>query len=69
MLFTFLAVRSFKPKMDTYYDKHYTDTTARIPPYLIGILLGWLLHKTQGRKIYINKVLLLNNSQKNCNTV
>ncbi|XP_046631179.1 nose resistant to fluoxetine protein 6-like isoform X4 [Daphnia pulicaria] len=49
---------SFKPKMDTYYDKHYTDTTARIPPYLIGILLGWLLHTTKGRKIYINKYLV-----------
>jgi hypothetical protein len=46
--------------MDEYFDKHYSDTSARIPSYLIGILLGWLLHKTKDRKILINKVFSQN---------
>lgn len=43
-------------KLDEYCRKHYHQTVARIPPYVIGILLGWLLYKTKDRKIDINRV-------------
>lgn len=35
------------------------ETFARIPPYMIGILLGWLLHKTKDRRIDINRVFFI----------
>ena len=48
-------------KINVYADKHYAETCARIPPYLIGILLGWILYKTKDKPIYIHKVFALNN--------
>lgn len=33
--------------MGNYWDNFYTQTYCRLPPYIIGILLGWLLHKTR----------------------
>uniref|UniRef100_A0A0P5Y8E9 Nose resistant to fluoxetine protein n=1 Tax=Daphnia magna TaxID=35525 RepID=A0A0P5Y8E9_9CRUS len=46
-------------KIDAYADKHYVQTSARFPSYLIGILLGWLLYKTKDQKIHINKCLVV----------
>ncbi|XP_057375604.2 nose resistant to fluoxetine protein 6-like [Daphnia carinata] len=46
-------------KLNEYCRKHYHLTIARIPPYVMGILLGWLLHKTKDRKIQINKFLVI----------
>lgn len=46
-------------KLDEFANKHYLETFARMPPYIIGILLGWLLHKTRNKNIHINKCLLV----------
>ncbi|XP_057379361.1 nose resistant to fluoxetine protein 6-like isoform X1 [Daphnia carinata] len=45
-------------RIDVYSQRHYMETFARIPPYMIGILLGWLLHKTKDKRIHINKSLI-----------
>ncbi|XP_045034184.1 nose resistant to fluoxetine protein 6 isoform X2 [Daphnia magna] len=45
-------------RIDVYSQLHYMETFARIPPYMIGILLGWLLHKTKDRRIHINRSLI-----------
>lgn len=42
--------------MNDYCFNHYYQTYARIPPYLIGILLGWVLHIAKDREINMNKV-------------
>ena len=39
-----------------YYSDYYYQMWTRSPPYLIGILLGFLLHQTKNKKIFINKV-------------
>ncbi|XP_057379360.1 nose resistant to fluoxetine protein 6-like [Daphnia carinata] len=44
-------------RIDDYVHNHYLDTFSRIPAYLIGILLGWILHNTKNRKVYMNKYL------------
>ncbi|XP_046643543.1 nose resistant to fluoxetine protein 6-like [Daphnia pulicaria] len=44
-------------KLNEYCRKHYHHTIARIPPYIIGILLGWYLHKIKDTKINLNKYL------------
>lgn len=44
-------------KFDEYARLHYVKTYARISPYLIGILLGWLLHKTKAQTLQMNKVM------------
>jgi ABC-type methionine transport system permease subunit len=49
-------IRSDVKKIDVYVDKHYSEIFARMPPYLIGILLGLLLYKTKDKTIHINKV-------------
>ncbi|KAK4008049.1 hypothetical protein OUZ56_013206 [Daphnia magna] len=46
-------------KLDEYCRKHYHQTIARIPPYVMGILLGWLLHKNKDSKININRFLVI----------
>ncbi|XP_059353377.1 nose resistant to fluoxetine protein 6-like [Daphnia carinata] len=46
-------------KIDIYADKHYAETFARFPSYIIGILLGWLLYKTKNKTIHINKCLVV----------
>ncbi|XP_046631188.1 nose resistant to fluoxetine protein 6-like isoform X2 [Daphnia pulicaria] len=45
-------------EINVYADKHYSETFARMPPYLIGILLGLLLYKTKDKTIHINKFLV-----------
>lgn len=45
-----------KTENDKYVQLYYIKTYARIPPYLIGILLGWLIHKTRTKKIQMKKV-------------
>lgn len=52
----FPALRSEIPRLEEFADKHYTQTLARMPPYIIGILLGCFLHQTNDKKIHINKV-------------
>ncbi|KAI9551729.1 hypothetical protein GHT06_022065 [Daphnia sinensis] len=44
-------------RIDDYVHNHYLDTFSRIPTYLIGILLGCILHNTKNRKVYMNKCL------------
>ena len=44
-----------------YLQLYYVDPFARCPPYLFGILLGWVLNKTKNSKVYINKVIKKNN--------
>ena len=46
-------------KIAAYAQLHYVNTFARIPSYIIGILLGWLLHKTKARTFHMNKVCKL----------
>ena len=40
-----------------YLQLYYVDPFARCPPYLFGILLGWVLNKTKNSKVYIKKVI------------
>lgn len=42
-------------RIDDYVHNHYLETFCRIPTYLIGILLGWILHNTKNRKVSMNK--------------
>ena len=51
-----MFVRSEISKIDDYVLNHYMETFSRIPPYLIGILLGWHLHMRKNEKIRIHKV-------------
>ena len=32
---------------------------TRLPAYLVGILLGWILHRTKDLTIFINRVVIL----------
>ena len=45
-----------KTENDKYFQLYYIKTYARIPPYLIGIILGWLIHNTRSTKIQMEKV-------------
>lgn len=36
---------------------YYVTAWPRFPPYLIGILFGWLLHQTKNTKIIISRVI------------
>nr|CAH0101428.1 unnamed protein product [Daphnia galeata] len=45
-------------RIDEYAQWHYMETFARMPPYMIGIHFGWLLHKTKDKTIHINKYLV-----------
>ena len=51
-----ILFRSDNARIDDYCHYHYYQTYARIPPYIIGILLGWILHNVKDRKININRV-------------
>lgn len=51
-----LTFRSAMLKLNEYCRKHYHHTIARIPPYILGILLGWFLHKKKDTEINLNKV-------------
>ncbi len=48
-----------------YLQSYHVDPFARCPPYLIGILLGWILHKTKNSNVYLNKVNFSNKNLKN----
>ena len=37
-------------------DDYYLQMWTRFPPYLIGILLGWMLHQTRRSKVVMSKV-------------
>ena len=39
-----------------YNNDYYVQMWTRFPPYLVGILLGYLLHHTKNKKVVINKV-------------
>ena len=41
------------PKYMAYY---YINTLTRCPPYLVGILLGWMLNRAKSRNLTIKKV-------------
>jgi len=43
--------------MSKQWDHFYTQTYCRLPPYIIGILLGYLLHKTKGQQSTTNAQL------------
>ena len=49
--------------MGKQWDHFYTQTYCRLPPYIIGILLGYHLHKTKGQQsttnAQLNKVRVL----------
>ena len=47
--------------MKNHYDYYYKQTYCRLPPYIIGILLGWLLYnkeKNNRCNIKLNKIVL-----------
>lgn len=46
-------------KANEYFRDHYMQTYARFPPYLIGILVGWILYNTNQKKqiFLLNKVI------------
>ena len=39
-----------------YGDDYYSQMWTRFPAYLVGILLGYLLHQTRNKKVVLNKV-------------
>ena len=39
-----------------WYQNYYVQMWARIPPYLFGIILGWILHRTKNAHLKLNKV-------------
>jgi len=50
-----------------FFQDYYVQMWTRFPPYLLGILLGWFLYYTKGKKIKMNKVtLLLSNIKNKC---
>ena len=44
-------------RMRIYWDLHYIQFYSRIPSYIIGILLGWVLRNKIGGKL--NKVRII----------
>ena len=48
-----------------YGDDYYSQMWTRFPAYLVGILLGYLLHHTRNKKVVLNKVLPTSNNQIN----
>jgi len=42
-------------KIDDYWYYFYIQTYCRLPPYIIGILLGWLLHKSNAKDLVISQ--------------
>ena len=47
--------------INKYFRNFYFQTFCRMPPYVIGILLGWLLYRTKDKamNIQLNKVCLM----------
>ncbi|XP_059352860.1 nose resistant to fluoxetine protein 6-like isoform X2 [Daphnia carinata] len=41
------------------YYGYYVQTWTRFPPYILGIMLGWLLHKTKNRTLKLNKGVVI----------
>lgn len=41
-----------------WYSDYYVQMWTRFPPYLFGIILGWILHRTKGSQLKMNKVKL-----------
>lgn len=39
-----------------YFDDYYIQMWARSPPYILGILLGWILNCTKKSKVEMSKV-------------
>ena len=60
MCFTF-RTREAVDSINKYSHNFYLQTFCRMPPYVIGILLGWLLHRTKDKamNIQLNKVCLM----------
>ena len=52
----FFYLRSAMKQAPEYTALHYVKTLNRLTPYLIGILLGWILHRTKNSKLFITKV-------------
>ncbi len=48
-----------RKQLPKYFQYYYTRTLNRIPAYLVGIMLGWILHRTKNSKILILKVCIL----------
>ena len=46
-----------------YSIKYYIQTWTRAPPYILGILLGWLVHTTKNKQIKFNKVYFMVHNQ------
>lgn len=42
--------------MEDYCRLIYLQVYARIQPYLLGIILGWILHKTKDKVVRLNWV-------------
>lgn len=40
-----------------YFDDYYIQMWARLPPYILGILLGWILHRTKKSKVEMSRVI------------
>jgi len=61
MVIYYLLIRTeILAKFNEYWHLFYVQTYARISPYILGILLGWMLHNIQMRRgtIKMNKVYL-----------
>ena len=44
---------------ESYWDfkrKYYSQAWTRAPPYMVGILMGWFLHKTKRTQLYFSRV-------------
>ena len=49
-----MFIRSEKSK--PHFWEPYNQMWNRFPPYLLGILIGWILHITKNKTITVNKV-------------
>lgn len=49
-------LRSSFKKVSEYFQSYYAQTLNRLAPYLVGILLGWILNRTRNLKLVIQKV-------------
>ncbi len=45
-----------KDIVEVYGKMNYSQVYTRIPPYLLGILLGWIIHITKNKNFNINRV-------------
>ena len=50
------------PAYKDYMEWAYVKPWNRFSPYIIGILLGYLLHRTKGKQIKISKVSIYSNN-------